>query len=69
MSETVTCNGVPAQEEYVYDIYCLQDRQGSAEVFTDQDWKDVKAYFDDIDDQVRFKRIIGSSIAFFMKYV
>lgn len=51
VSETVTCNGVPAQEEYVYDIYCLQDRQGSAEVFTDQDWKDVKAYFDDIDDQ------------------
>ena len=52
----MTCNGVPAQEDYVYDIYCLQDRQGSAEVFTDQDWKDVKAYFDDIDDQVRIQK-------------
>lgn len=50
-SETVTCNGVPAQEEFVYDIYCLQDRAASTETFTDQDWKDVEAYFNQLDDQ------------------
>ena len=56
--ETVTCNGVPGKEDFVYDIYCLKDqpspKSGGSDTFSfsDQDWKDVKTYFDELEDEV-----------------
>ena len=57
--QKVTCNGVPGKEDFVYDIYCLQDQPmasgGGSGVqntsFSEQDWKDVKAYFDELEDE------------------
>ena len=56
--QKVTCNGVPGKEDFVYDIYCLQDQpmaSGGSGVqntsFSEQDWKDVKAYFDELEDE------------------
>ena len=49
--QKVTCNGVPGKEEFVYDIYCLQDQPIQNTSFSEQDWKDVKAYFDELEDE------------------
>ena len=53
--QKVTCNGVPGKEDFVYDIYCLQDQPMASGVqntsFSEQDWKDVKAYFDELEDE------------------
>jgi len=55
--ETVICNGVPGKEDFVYDIYCLKDqptpKSGGSDTFSfsDQDWKDVKTYFDELEDE------------------
>ena len=56
--QKVTCNGVPGKEEFVYDIYCLQDHPMASSgsgvqntSFSEQDWKDVKAYFDELEDE------------------
>ena len=56
--QKVTCNGVTGKEDFVYDIYCLQDQPMASDgnsvqntSFSDQDWKDVEAYFDGLEDK------------------